>query len=114
MISDKQVKELRIMVNSGKSVSIAAVKTGMCTNTAKKYLESSTPPSQMQKVHTWRTRNDSFEEVWAELEGKLQLFPKLEAKTLFEYLQEQYPGKFQDGQLRTLQRRLKIWRATEG
>ncbi len=114
MVSDKQVKELKIMVNSGKSASIAAMKTGMCTNTAKKYLESSTPPSQMQKSHTWRTRNDSFEEVWDELEGKLQLFPKLEAKTLFEYLQGQYPGKFQDGQLRTLQRRVKTWRATEG
>ena len=114
MVSDKQVKELKIMVNSGKSVSIAAMKTGMCTNTAKKYLESSISPSQMQKSHTWRTRNDPFEEVWDELEGKLQLFPKLEAKTLFEYLQGQYPGKFQDGQLRTLQRRVKIWRATEG
>ena len=38
MVSDKQVKELKIMVNSGKSVPIAAMKTGMCTNTAKQYL----------------------------------------------------------------------------
>jgi len=38
----------------------------------------------------------------------------LEAKTLFEALQPKYPGEFADGQLRTLQRRLKHWRATEG
>jgi hypothetical protein len=38
----------------------------------------------------------------------------LEAKTVFEFLQRQYPGHFQDGQLRTLQRRVKGWRATEG
>ena len=114
MVSDKQVKELRIMVNSGKSVSIAAMKTGMCVNTSKKYLKTSSSPSQLQKAHTWRTRDDPFEEVWDKLEGTLQLFPKLESKTLFESLQRQNPGKFQDGQLRTLQRRVKIWRATEG
>jgi hypothetical protein len=40
--------------------------------------------------------------------------PGLEAKTLFEALQREHPGRFADGQLRTLQRRLKHWRATEG
>ena len=40
--------------------------------------------------------------------------PGLEAKTLFEALQRKYPGQFADGQLRTLQRRIKRWRATEG
>jgi len=40
--------------------------------------------------------------------------PGLEAKTLFEALQRQYPGRFADGQLRTLQRHIKRWRATEG
>jgi len=40
--------------------------------------------------------------------------PRLEAKTLFEWLQREYPGQFSDGQIRTLQRRIKLWRATEG
>lgn len=114
MVSDKQVKELRIMVNDGKTVLIAAMKTGMSTNTAKKYLESSIPPSQMQTQHTWRTREDPFEDVWDDVVEKLQIFHKLEAKTIFNYLQLQFPGKYQDGQLRTLQRKVKIWRATEG
>ncbi len=40
--------------------------------------------------------------------------PGLEAKTLFEWLQREYPGRFSDGQIRTLQRRIKRWRVTEG
>lgn len=102
------------MVNNGKSVSIAALKTDMSKNTAKKYLNTESLPSQLKKVHTWRTRKDPFENVWDELEKMLQEFSGLEAKTLFDYLQRKYPGDFQDGQLRTLQRRLKAWRATEG
>jgi len=44
----------------------------------------------------------------------LEVNPGLEAKTIFEYLQRRDPGRFADGQLRTLQRRVKVWRATEG
>jgi len=44
----------------------------------------------------------------------LRTTPGFEAKTVFEFLQRQNPGRFQDGQVRTLQRRVKVWRATEG
>lgn len=40
--------------------------------------------------------------------------PGLQAKTLFEYLQQREPGRFSDSQVRTLQRRIKNWRALEG
>jgi len=52
--------------------------------------------------------------VWAELEDKLGNNPGLQAKTLFDDLQRRYPGRFADGQLRTLQRRVKVWRALKG
>jgi hypothetical protein len=52
--------------------------------------------------------------VWLEILEYLEANPGFEAKTLFEFLQRKNPGKFSDGQLRTLQRRVKIWRATEG
>jgi hypothetical protein len=61
-----------------------------------------------------RTQPDAFVEVWGEVLQFLEGNAGLEAKTVFEYLQRQYPGHFQDGQLRTLQRRAKGWRATEG
>jgi hypothetical protein len=38
----------------------------------------------------------------------------LEAKTIFEYLQRAKPGKYHNGQLRTLQRRIKAWKALYG
>ena len=40
----------------------------------------------------------------------LQTNPDTNAKNIFQGLQENYPGKFKDGQLRTLQRRVKEWR----
>jgi len=40
--------------------------------------------------------------------------PELEAKALFEDLCERYPERYQEGQLRTLQRRIKQWRALHG
>jgi hypothetical protein len=45
---------------------------------------------------------------------QVETSPGLEARTIFEALQRENPGRFADGQLRTLQRRLKQWRAIEG
>jgi hypothetical protein len=39
---------------------------------------------------------------------------EVEAKILFEWLCEQHPGKYQEGQLRTFQRRVSAWRALNG
>ena len=61
----------------------------------------------------WRTRADPFEDVWLEVEQKLADRPFLIAKTILYELQQAYPGKFQDGQLRTLQRRVKHWRSEQ-
>ena len=62
----------------------------------------------------FRTRKDPFEEVWEEAKGFLEMNPNLEVTALFRELQRLYPGKFQPGQLHTLQRHVKCWKATEG
>jgi len=85
----------------------------MDEKTARKYRSLGKMPDEVSVEHCWRTREDAFEEVWAGVEEKLRINPGLEAKTLFEDLQRRYPGRFGDGQLRTLQRRVKIWRALE-
>ena len=97
-----------------KTLSIAAVKAGMDEKTARKYRGLKRLPSKVQAEHTWRTRKDPFANVWAELEEKLGNNPGLQANTLFEDLQRRYPGEFADGQLRTLQRRVKAWRGLNG
>jgi hypothetical protein len=68
----------------------------------------------MKAARHWRTRQDGFAEVWPEIAAQLSANAGLEAKTLFAALQRQYPERFVDGQLRTLQRRIKRWRASEG
>lgn len=101
------------MIKTGK-IGVSSLKAGMDEKTARKYLRVNKPPSQCKKEHTWRTRKDPFEDDWEEVKEMLEIEPGLEAKTLFEYLQRENPGKYSDGQLRTLQRRVKVWRATEG
>lgn len=58
----------------------------------------------------WRTRKDPFEGVWAEVLLWLECEPNRTAKELFARLQDEHTGTFPDGQLRTLQRRVKEWR----
>jgi hypothetical protein len=58
----------------------------------------------------WRTREDPFEGVWSTVQQWLNEEPDATGKELFLRLQENLPGSFQGGQLRTLQRRVKEWR----
>jgi len=114
MVTDQQVRRLFKLVQTEKNFGIAAVKAGMDEKTARKYRRLGKLPSELKQQHTWRTRKDPFEDVWHEIKSMLEINPGFEAKTLFEDLQRRNPGRFADGQLRTLQRRIKIWRASEG
>jgi transposase len=93
----------------------AALKAGMARKTARKYVAARMLPSERERPpRAYRTRPDDFESVWPEVAAQLEVNPRLQTKTLFEWLQREHPGRFADGQLRTLQRRVKGWRATEG
>jgi hypothetical protein len=102
------------LIGTGMKLGLAAAKAGMDEKTARKWRSLGKMPEEVRVEHFWRTREDPFEEVWAEVEEKLRINPGLEAKTLFEDLQRRNPGRFGDGQLRTLQRRVKLWRALAG
>jgi len=94
----------------------AAMKAGIDRRTARKYHEVGQLPSQIPAApRTWRTREDPFAEDWPELEVMLKAAPELEAKTLFDYLAERDASdRYEEGQLRTLQRRVKAWLALHG
>jgi hypothetical protein len=100
--------------NTESNQEIAASKAGMNPTTARRYLRLERLPSELKKERLWRTREDPFAGVWAAVQEQVAESPGLEAKTLFEWLQREYPGRFSDGQIRTLQRRIKLWRVTEG
>ena len=114
MVTDQQVRRLRKLSNTEKNQEIAASKAGMDPKTARKYRAANRLPSEMARERHWRTREDPFHEAWEQVRQQIEENPGLEAKTLFEWLQREQPGRFSDGQIRTLQRRIKVWRATEG
>ena len=114
MVSDLQVRKLMKLLSSGMPLSKAALSVGIDAKTARKYREAGPPPGAERTLRPWRTRKDPFAGVRDELRAMLAVHPGLQAQTLFTYLQRQYPGQFAPGQLRTLQRQLKAWRALEG
>ena len=63
-----------------------------------------------KRPRAWRTRKDPFVAVWEELKTHLAQCPELTAKELLAWMQSSYPGQYSQGQLRTLQRRVKAWR----
>ena len=114
MVTDQQVRRLFKLSNTEETQEIAASKAGMDVKTARKYLRARRLPGEMKVERHWRTRKDAFEDVWPEVREQLSANPGLEAQTIFVALQKRYPERFADGQLRTLQRKVKHWRATEG
>lgn len=114
MPTDRQVRWLWKLLSAGRPLSRSARMCDMDEKTARKYRESRRLPSELAQPRTHRTRTDPFAEVWEEVREQLSLTPELQAKALFEHLQRKYPGRFQDGQLRTFQRGVKRWRATAG
>jgi len=96
----------------GKNQEQAAAKANLRSRkTVGKYEKLGLLPSQLQQPRTYRTRPNAFAEDWPTLEKMLTDAPELEAKTLFDWLCEQQPDEYQEGQLRTLQRQVSKWRA---
>lgn len=100
----------------GKTQAAAAAAAGMSVRTARGW-ERGPLPSETKRPRSWRTRSDPFAEVWtSEIEPLLARDREgvLESTFLFEELLRRHPGRFTPGQVRTLQRRVREWRAWEG
>ncbi len=67
MVTDAQVRRLMKYIQKEKSYGIAAAKAGMDEKTARKYRDLGKLPSDIQSEHNWRSREDSFSEVWDEV-----------------------------------------------
>ena len=100
-------------LNEGETLEKASLKSGMSENTARRYRKGATRKGA-RPARAYRTRQDPFEGVWLEVEKMLEGAPGLEAKTIFERLLERPEGEFSEGQLRTLQRKIRRWRAEHG
>lgn len=107
--------QVRIALNErakGRTQTQAAAKAGLQDRgTVARYERGAKPPWEAKPPRDYRTRPDPFEADWPKVEGMLEAAPGLEAKALFKWLCEQSPGRYQEGQLRTFQRRVGDWRA---
>lgn len=116
MLNDAQVRLLRHKRMEGKTQEAAAAAAGISVRSARTW-ETGPLPSQSREPRHWRTREDPFGGVWDE-----EVVPLLEhdvkgvlqAAALLGELQRRHPGEFSDGQVRTLQRRIRDWRALHG
>jgi transposase InsO family protein len=113
-MTDQQVRMIMKALSKHGNEGMAAAKAGVCRQTAAKYRRLGKLPSELKSRREWRTRPDPFAAVWPDIEARLREAPGLWARTLFEELQEHYPGQFPPGQLRTLHRRVQRWRALHG
>lgn len=112
-ITNQQVKLLMKKLKKY-TQEVAAAKAGMDVKTARKYLNSEQLPSDKAAPHVWKTRIDAFAAHWDEIEKMLKASPRLQGKTVMAYLIRKYPGHYQQKHLRTLQRRIRDWRAEKG
>lgn len=113
-VSDAQVRKLMEEMSKHGKTGHAAMLAGMDRKTGRKYIQAGKLPSEMVAPRTWCTREDPFSKDWEEIEAMLTGTPEFEAKTIFDALMEKYPGRYEPGQLRTLQRHIKRWRAEHG
>ena len=112
-INTAQIRLYMQLKREGYTQQTAAVKSGFCERSARN-LEKRGYTVATSKGRK-STRKDPFAGVWEEeLVPMLEKEPRLQAKTLLEALQQKYADKYPDKTLRTLQRRVKKWRALHG
>ena len=113
-ITKQQVKLYMSYRNQPKQTQVkAAAKVGFSESTARR-IETGIHQTQKQ-LRNYQTRKDPFGGLFEEhLVPLLEENPALQPITLLEVLDEKSHGKFDKSHLRTLQRRVKRWRAKFG
>nr|VFK78260.1 MAG: Integrase core domain-containing protein [Candidatus Kentron sp. SD] len=112
-VRNQQVEAYLSTRRLGSTQARAAARAGFSERTARRIERGDY--REGEKARHWRTREDPFAHVWEqELEPLLRDYREFSATGLLRYLQKRYPGRYSDGQLRTLQRRTRRWRALHG
>ena len=95
MLTDAQVRLMRLKRMDGKGQKAAAAAAGMSERSARTWQEGELP-SATRSARDWRTRRDPFGDVWdVEVVPLLKADDKrvLQATTLIELLQERQHGR---------------------
>jgi hypothetical protein len=111
-ITDRQVTRYMTLRRTH-SQEAAAAKVAISPRSARRIEAAPILPSQRPR-RWWRSRSDPLVDVWdSEVVPLLLAHPGLLATSILQHLQERHPGRFH-GVLRTLQRRIRQWRALSG
>ncbi len=98
--------------NGGSMQATAAAKAGISTRSAKRFEKGTHIKEYRSKSGS---SSDPFAKVWrTEFVPLLERDPFLTPITLMRDLQERYPQEYPDSLLRTLQRRVRQWKALHG
>lgn len=112
-ITNQQVKIYMKARSEGHTQEVSAAKSGISIRSGRAIEQGKRQAKG--RGRNWRTRKDPLARVWdSKLEPMLVQSPNLQAITLLEWLQQEYPGQYEDSVLRTLQRRVKEWRLIKG
>ena len=114
MLTDRQFWRIKQLKNEGRTQEVIADRVEVNKETVSKAIKATEPPSKRKKARIHRTRTDIFKDVWDFVIELLTINPGLAVKTIFKELKKKNIGKFQDGQIRTLERRVKLWRLENG
>jgi transcriptional regulator with XRE-family HTH domain len=114
MKTDAEVLLMKRERAKGRTQEQAAARAGMGVRTVRRYERAGKLPSQLRPPRSYRTRPNPFADDWPWIASALERDPALQATTLFALLQEQHPGRYEPGQLRTLQRQIAAWRVQHG
>lgn len=110
-ITQRQEKLYMDTRQAGSTQETAAAKAGISQRSGRRLEQG----SRRTEPRHWRTRADPLALVWdEELVPLLEETPQLTGLSLLEHLDEHYPGRYCENVLRTLQRRVKQWRAVHG
>lgn len=94
---------------------LAAARAGLSVATARRIERDPRPPSERREPRHWRTREDQLALVWESfILPQLQRAPGLKPVTVLHELDRAFPGAYGESIRRTLERRMRDWRAVHG
>jgi hypothetical protein len=112
-ITEQQIRIYMEAKKNGKTQKVAAAQTGISERSARNIERRGFIEAKPE--HNWKTRKDPFESVWeCEITPMLERNPHLQARTILEELQRKNPDEYPETMLRTLQRRVRKWKAISG
>ena len=113
-VTDRQVR-LYMDIRRTTPQAVAAARAGISVATARRIERDPRPPSERREPRHWRTREDPLALVWdGFIVPLLQAAPGLKPVTVLHELDRAFPGAYGERIRRTLERRMRDWRAVHG